>query len=164
MVHEFSSREPHWGNKPPIRVASCPAEEASTKGTPGQRWSLDVPWLFIMQGLSHSLSLNVTGHLYIYHGFRLCSFMGFLCVQTCVSLHLCEFLMFFFFFLSLFCLFCPLLTCLFFLILFSLDVCLFSKGETERIWIWLGGEMEKNWEGLGAGNHTQNILYWKIYF
>lgn len=98
-------------------------------------------------------------------------FMGFLCVQMCVFIHLYIFLVLFFgsFFVFVFfaCLFCLILVCFcFYLTLFNyLDVCLFSnEGEKQRVYIWEGGEVEKIWEELRKGKSITRINCIKIHF
>lgn len=40
-----------------------------------------------------------------------------------------------------------------------------SDREKERVWIWVGGEVERSWEELGRGHQNQNIPYeTKLYF
>lgn len=58
-------------------------------------------------------------------------------------------------------LFCPVMVCLFLLCLILLFFrCLFVfQGETERLWIQLGGEEGRILEELRVGKHNQNILY-----
>lgn len=78
MKIEFSTVESHWENTPPLRMGPCPAVAGQQK-------------------MNSSASLEVfyfIGPLSIYYVFG-SSFLMTICVWTCVSRHLCVFLVLF---------------------------------------------------------------------
>ena len=81
----------------------------------------------------------------------------YVCAIVCVSLSmyvLCSFSFFFPSYSGLFYFF----SFLPFFLKIILDLS-YSDREKERVWIWVGGEMERIWEELWERDYNQNILY-----
>lgn len=82
-----------------------------------------------------------------------------------MSLLLHRFVLCFVFALFLLCFVLFQIVCYCFILLFFLDVCLFSQERHQGSeWIRMGGKMDRNSEELGEEKHTQNILCEKNLF
>lgn len=144
MEKWFSPMESHWVYNPLLRPG------------PENKFKCEV-----CLSVCVCLSLFVFLLLLPYRIFAYTSRLSSLCLYQCVCLciHMCFLCSTF---VSLcFCLFVLFYSDLLVFIFSFLDTCLYSnEREQERMWIWAGKELGRNWGGAGkGGGHNQNRLY-----
>lgn len=98
--------------------------------------------------LSRGFCFNLTDPSCIYYGFQVWVFMEFLCVQMCVYLHLCVFVLSMLLFLVWLFRHIPTIVC-FCLSLLHFIITGFLMADS-RVWIWMAGEVGRKWEVCGG--------------